>query len=172
MLSGQFQMAHQEIGEEKLDIERLNVNMGGEACAGYTGSDALFEKIAAKVGRPLPEAYIRFIRTVDGGCPEVNTFYVEGEDPDNYFGVNGFYSFGEDGYDDIMSAIDDWKIVLGKRAVPIADDGGGNQIYLDMNDAVPSVWLYLHDEDELKLKVADSFEEFIASLMIDPDLDD
>ncbi|EFF73981.1 hypothetical protein [Achromobacter piechaudii] len=31
------------------------------------------------------------------------------------------------------------------------------------------VWLYLHDEGPVSVKLADSFEEFIAGLSVDPD---
>jgi hypothetical protein len=166
-------MEHQKTGVGKnMDLERLNINLGGKPVAGYSGSDAVFDEVGAKVGGRLPDAYIQFIRTVDGGHPEIGCFVLPGDDPDDIFEVNHFYAFSDQRVDNIADAIDGWQSVLGKKTLPIGADGGDNQIYLDLNDAVPSVWLYIHDvdeeEEEPRIKVADSFEEFIASLIADP----
>jgi hypothetical protein len=47
--------------------------------------------------------------------------------------------------------------------------GGDNQFYLDLNEATPSVWIYLHDENEARVKLANSLEEFIDGLNVNPD---
>lgn len=47
--------------------------------------------------------------------------------------------------------------------------GGGNQFFLKLNDAVPSVWIHLHDEDVAAVKLANSFDEFLSALTTNPD---
>lgn len=154
-----------------MQIERLNINIGGDPVAGYVGSDELFYEVGGMVGGCLPESYMQFIRTVDGGCPEIGCFLLPGDDPDNIFEVNEFYSFTDERIENIVDVIKDWQSILGDGALPIGADGGGNQIYLVLTDEEPSVWIYLTDDedDEVRIKVANSFEDFIASLMADPD---
>jgi hypothetical protein len=94
-----------------VDIARLNVNVGGRPVGGYTGSDAMFDEVAARAGGPLPDAYIQFIRTVDGGHPEHGCFLIPGDDPDDIFEVNEFYSFAGKRIENIMDAIDRWQSV-------------------------------------------------------------
>jgi hypothetical protein len=147
-----------------MDIKRLNVNVGGEPSAGFEGNASVFDEVVSYTGKTLPEAYIQFIRTADGGCPEIGSFFPKGGDPDNEFEINRIYSFSNPDGENVRDAIMGWKDVLGSDKFPFAEDGGGNQIYLDLGDSTPSVWIYLHDEDGARVKIADSFEEFIDGL--------
>jgi hypothetical protein len=49
---------------------------------------------------------------------------------------------------------------LGPSAMVIGDDPGGDQIYLQMSDEIPSVWYWMHEE-EGSIKLADDFGSFI-----------
>jgi hypothetical protein len=54
--------------------------------------------------------------------------------------------------------------VLGEQALPIGQDGGANQIYIDLASGGESVWVYLHDEKQARIKVADTFRQFLNML--------
>lgn len=153
-----------------MNLKRLNINVNGIPASEFVGTDHLFNNVAARVGVPLPKAYIDFIREVDGGHPEIGSFFPQGETTTNSFSVDWFYSFSNPNIESINIALDGWGKILGSMALPIARDAGGNQFFLNLSDAVPSVWVYLHDENGEKIKLADSFEEFLAKLTINPDL--
>ncbi len=152
-----------------MDIGRLNVNVGGKASIGFSGDAVLFDDIGSRVGGDLPREYIYFIQTVDGGHPEVGSFLLPGGNADNYFDINWFYSFGDVRIENIDCALGRWSDVLGPGMLPIGTDAGGNQIYLDLNDSPSAVWLYIHDEDKSRIRVADSFGDFVSSLTMNPD---
>lgn len=105
----------------------------------------------------------------DGRHPEIGSFRPQAERPGNSFSIDWFYTFSNPDIENINIALDGWSKVLGSMALPIARDAGGNQFYLNLNDAVPSVWLYLNDENGGKVKLADSLEEFLSALTINPD---
>lgn len=152
-----------------MNIERLNININGVPAPSFDGGDAIFSEVGLRVGAVLPASYVHFIMKVDGGHPEVGCFYPQEGDPHNLFSVDWFYSFANPDVENIKTALDGWSVVLGKHAMPIGRDAGGNQIYLALDVAVPSVWIYLHDENGSRVKLANSFEEFLASLMLNPD---
>ena len=151
------------------NIDRLNINNGGQPVSGYTGSSAVFGEVGALVGGALPDAYIDFIRKVDGGHPEVGCFPMSGGRPDDLMEVAWFYSFANPNLENIKAAINGWAELLGPLALPICHDGGGNQVYLLLGPNAPSVWLYLHDENAARVKLADCFEDFLSGLVTNPD---
>jgi hypothetical protein len=53
---------------------------------------------------------------------------------------------------------------LGGNKLPIAEDGGGNQILLDFTRSPAAVTIVFDDAGGREVTVADSFEEFIDSL--------
>ena len=150
-----------------MDIGRLKININGKPSPGFKGADSAFHEIASLVGGQLPESYIRFIRQVDGGHPEIGSFRGPGDDPNNMFEVDWFYSVGNPAVKTVKDAIASWGAVLGAGTLPIGRDGGGNQIYISLDSS--SVWLYLHDEGGKRLRVADNFEHFVDSLVMNPD---
>lgn len=152
-----------------MNLERLNINVNGIPASGFVGSDDLFNNVAARVGVPLPKEYIDFIREADGGHPEIGSFFSQGGKTANPFSIDWFYTFSNPDIENINTALDGWGKVLGSMVLPIARDAGGNQFCLRLSDAVPTVWLYLHDENGEKIKLADSLEEFLAALTINPD---
>lgn len=151
-----------------MNLERLNINIDGMPASGFIGSDDLFSNVAARVGCRLPDEYIDFIREVDGGHPEVGTFFLRCE-TENSFSIDWFYTFSNPHVENVNAALDGWGKVLGSLVLPIARDAGGNQFCLDLNDAIPSVWIYLHDENVGKIKLTDSFVEFLATLTTNPE---
>jgi len=152
-----------------MNVVRLNINVNGISSAGYVGDD-LPSKLNRLIGRDVPGSYVEFLEQADGGHPEIGCFHVEGDGrKDNLFDVDWFYSVNNPGVESIEGAISLWRETLGSSCLPIGRDGGGNQIYLELGDKVPAVWLYLHDESRVRLKLADSLPIFLDSLISNPD---
>lgn len=151
-----------------MNITRLNINVHGITVPGFGGNERLFDQIGGLVGASLPEDYISFIRTADGGHPELDTFVLNPE-TDSAFGVDAFYSFSNPAVENIKTAIERWGRTLGKKMLPIGHDGGDNQFYLNLNEQPASVWIFLHDEGNARVKLADSLAQFIATLDTNPD---
>ncbi len=152
-----------------MNIERLNINVNGVPSVGFNGGDAAFQEVASLVGGLLPKSYIEFMKRADGGHPEIGCFYPQGSDPTNMFEIDWFYSLGNPRVERVKDVIAIWGAVLGTQTLPIGRDGGGNQIYIDLGGSSPSIWLYLHDENGKRLKLSDSFEEFLDGLLMNPD---
>jgi hypothetical protein len=152
-----------------MNLKRININVNGIPASGFIGSDDIFNNVATRLGFPLPSKYIDFIREADGGHPEVGSFFYRAEGIENSFSIDWFYTFSNPIVENINTALDCWGKALGSMALPIARDAGGNQFYLNLIDLVPSVWLYLHDENGRRIKLADSLEEFFSVLTINPD---
>lgn len=152
-----------------MNLEKLNINVNGKPSLGFNGSSLIIEEIEAMIGFSLPKSYLDFINRVDGGHPEVGSFYPKGGSSENSFTVDWFYSFANPNIENIKSAINGWGELVGKQALPIGRDAGGNQIYLAVDQSSTSVWLLLHDENDKRVKLAESLEEFISGLTINPD---
>jgi hypothetical protein len=86
--------------------------------------------------------------------------------------VDAFYHLTADdrGPESLWYAVEHWKQTLGQAALPFAADAGGNQFFLDLSSKPATVRLCLHDEAMHIVDIATSFEEFINSLEIDPDM--
>ncbi|WP_226469881.1 SMI1/KNR4 family protein [Luteimonas panaciterrae] len=153
-----------------MDISALNVNVGGRPVLGYKGDGSVIRELEALVGAPLPASYLDFIRSVDGGHPEVGCFPVPGGDSENLVEVDWFYSLETSGVEKLRFAIEKYCPTLGPQTLPIGRDGGGNQFYLLLNSEPPSVWIYLHDEGGKRVKLADTLEMFLFGLILNPDL--
>lgn len=152
-----------------MNIMRLNINVNGVKAPGFVGTDELFYTLAARIGTSIPQEYIDFIKEVDGGHPEIGSFCRE-NDIENILGdVDWFYTFSNVHIENIHTALDAWGEKIGGYSLPIGRDGGGNQIYLDLKTNPASVWLYLHDEGESRIKLANSFDEFLSGLTTNPD---
>lgn len=153
-----------------MNINRLNININGVSSPGFSGDTSLFEELTKLVGSDIPSDYIKFIMRADGGHPEIGCFkIIANNNNENLFDVDWFYSVGNLSLEKVEDALFKWGGVLGKYNLPIGRDAGGNQIYLNLEDQVPSVWLYLHDEGGVRLRVSNDFLEFIDSLIINPD---
>lgn len=153
-----------------MNLERLNINVNGTPSPRFSGDDSLFERLAGLVGSDLPNDYIQFILNVDGGHPEVGCFRpIDDYNSNNLFDVDRFYSINNPAVESVEDELSKWVSVLGPRNLPIGRDGGGNQIYLNFVDEIPSVWLYLHDEGGAKIKISNSFSEFLDGLFMNPD---
>jgi len=151
-----------------MDLERLNINVGGVRAPGFVGDEEAFEKTGTLIGVQLPKDYVNFIKAADGGHPEVGSFFLNGDRIDNSFSVDWFYTFSNPNVENINAAINQWGNILGPKMLPIGRDAGGNQFYLNLADVVPTVWIYLHDNKE-RIELAKSFAEFLSALTDNPD---
>ena len=147
----------------------LNISVGGVQVPGFSGDPSLLRDLEELVGCRLPLDYIEFLMCADGGCPELNCIQVPGDDPENIFGVNSFYSLANPCVENIQSALNSYSHLLGPHNLPIGRDGGGNQFYLMLDADPQSVWVYLLDEGGVRVKLANSFGEFVSQLHVDPD---
>ena len=128
-----------------MDIARLNVSYIGKPVSGFQGDMRRFQELESQVGKPLPAAYVEYLLTHDGGGPKVSRFFPQGRTHHMLaFEICRFHSLS-DGPQCIFGTLKDWKWTLGKGMLPIANDGGNNQIYLNLNEEVPSVWFWAHD---------------------------
>jgi len=124
-------------------------------------------------GVKLPLDYIGFLRFSNGGSPEVDTFvYRVGED-EGEGAVSTFFSLTSDKDDTygIWYCTGLIESVLGFKCVAIAENGGGDMIFLDMRDKPPSVKILYRSSGNSTPEIADTFEDFIDSLHLNPDYD-
>lgn len=171
------------------DLRELGLNDAGmpvETLPPTQQQLALVEQLA---GIRLPADYTRFLRFSNGGHPLLNTFYVQVDvkgyreqwSMDNFFSISSDDSLTEDTDEVVWRYHHRWE-GLPAALVPIADNGFGDEIYLDLTgEGNGQVVLMAHERPEwargelpaanVLLPVAASFDEFIDSLSADPDLE-
>ena len=156
------------------DLSELNINEGGSPVTRPRPAPSQIAFVEDLVGAELPSSYIALLMFSNGGCPELDTFYVETvEGSRQPWAIDRFFH--------VFSDLDSTENVVwsyrhrwssARRAIlPIGRDGGGNLICLDLTEpAAGRVVLWVHDvPGYLLLPVADSFEEFIDALTVNPD---
>jgi hypothetical protein len=149
------------------DISELNINEAGNPVARPVPTD-LFKAFQSETGLEMPPGLKRLLQHANGGHPELDS--VGGAM--GRFAVNTFFHLTADdrGPESVWYAIEHWGPILGNTALPFADDGGGNQFFLDLSVQPPTVKLCLHDVSMRSVEIAPTFELFIDSLSIDPDM--
>src|SRR5688572_6087547 len=145
------------------DLRELKVNVGGKPVQRPAPTPDEVAAFEAYLGARLPQAYRGFLEFANGGHPQVGSFIPLGGDPSDKWAVNRFYHLGPDRDDpgNIWKVTKGWRAVLGPQSLPIANDGGGNQIFINFSSTPPSVELCIHDESFRIVRVADSFEDFV-----------
>lgn len=154
------------------NLEELNINEGGRPVSRPQPSEKDITAFQDHFGHALPVEYMRLLRFANGGYPELDSFVPKGADKSNRWAVNFFYRLESDKNDmaGLWNAVEDWGAVLGKSRLPIACDSGGNQIVLNLEASPAKVELCIHDEGFRIVPVADSFEQFLDLLSVDPDM--
>ena len=99
-----------------MNLKLLNINVNGIPASGFVGSDDRFDNVAARVGVPLPKEYIDFIREVDGGHPEIGTFFPPGQTMANSLSIDWFYTFSNPCIENINAALNVWGVSARRRA--------------------------------------------------------
>jgi hypothetical protein len=154
------------------NLADLNINEGGQVVRRPKPTDKDIAAFERQIGHSLPPEYLQLLRFVNGGHPQLDSFVPKGADEDNKWAVNIFYNLGPDKNDigGLWKAVEGWQKVLGKLRLPIACDSGGNQIVLNLRKEPATVELCIHDEGFHIVPVADSLEQFLDFLSVDPDM--
>lgn len=164
MLYGQSPLEHPETRFTMRDISELRINVGGMPVPKTDTRMEYFRSIELKHGLNIPLAIKEFILAAGGGHPELDTIDVAG----GTFAVDHFYSADPQDVDsNFADAVATWAPILGNLVIPIAEDGGGNQFYVDL--ASGYVGICLHDESMRKVILTPSFEAFIDTLAVGED---
>jgi hypothetical protein len=147
------------------DLSELNINEGGRHVARPSPSTEIISAFQARYGVTLPEDYLNLLRHSNGGHPELDSF---GASP---WAVNELYHLDYDRSvtDSLWVAMDTWRPILGNRALPFAEDGGGNQFFIDLATSKAAVKVCVHDDNFAIIDLAPSFQAFIDGLSFDPD---
>ena len=149
------------------DLAELNLN-SPQARMKPTAKD--FKKFEQEFEVILPTEYCQLLEFSNGGSLEIDSFVAKEGNPECSWSVNHFYHIAaEKGWDDLFTATRRFRARADVNTVPIAEDGGGNIIFLNYRHSTPTVCIWVHDEPKTIIKVASSFEAFIDSLQQNPD---
>lgn len=174
MRIGRYHSVHARAkGETQMrDLNELNINEGGKPVTRPQPTSDQISFVESLIGVKLPASYTEFLTFSNGGHPELDTFYFEIEGLQDEWNVNYFFciSSNPNAYGDVVWNYKRYQTMIPEKVLPIADDGSGNLICLDLaKPKKESVVLWVHDAFEHQLRlVADSFEEFIDSLAKNP----
>jgi hypothetical protein len=152
------------------NLAELNINHGGRPVMRPPPTQENIRDFEKAFGLKLPPLHLQLLMHANGGHPELNSY--ENSTNGNQTAINHFYHLS----DDRSSARSMWKIkydhrkYMSKTVLPFAEDGGGNLICLESGTERNPISIYLHDEDFKGVHLAESFEDFIDQLKIDPQM--
>jgi hypothetical protein len=158
------------------DLNELNINDGGSPVRRPAPTPEQFRIVENLIGTQLPPAYIEFLQFANGGHPELDTFEVNHGEYHDEWGVSDFFYILSDSEHsaDLLDVVGRyhhrWPGAV-REMLPIANDGGDNLFYLDLSaEGKGRVVVHIHDEPGFPIRpLANSFEEFIDNLMMNPD---
>ena len=155
------------------NLAELNINEGGKPVMRRMPTEAEFASFEARYQVKFPEDLKQLLRYSNGGHPELSSVKAADPEHDLGLGVNHFRHLSPDneGTRSLAYGLEEWRPILGKKALPFASNGGGDEFFLDLSDTPSSVKICLHDERMAIAFVAPSFEAFIDGLYLDPDLE-
>jgi cell wall assembly regulator SMI1 len=156
------------------DLNELNLNEGGEPVTRPAPSVAEITLLEQELEAKLPQDYLDFLQFSNGGHPEVDTFYVTTGRVVQDWGISRFFNLTPEqpSSEELTHNLRWFWAEVANGLLPIANDGGGNLICLDLRDgSYGSILLWVHDVGEkgLFIPVADSFGELMDSLEVNPD---
>lgn len=151
------------------DLDELSINSYPDAPR-PAPTEEQFRRFAVAFDVDLPDRYADFLRHANGGHPELDSFVPVDADAADSWAVDHFYHLSEEeDSESLWVATRTWRPVLGNRAVPIASDGGGNQVFLDLDENPVMVKLAIA-EGALSIRdVSRDFEQFLDLLHTNPD---
>lgn len=140
-------------------------------------SSAAIEDFERRRDLALPGSYKEFLLATNGGIPATPAFPVEGIPRTRIWVIQAFFGVGvREPTNELSYGYDLYAGGIPGGIVPIASDGMGNYVCLDMRKGADRVafWDKRHfwgtgewRESDL-YHVANSFEEFLASLRPNP----
>ena len=148
------------------DLEELGIWHSREPLPPPTSEQIDF--VETLIGAKLPESYVAFLRFSNGGRSEASVFYDRTEGSREEWEVDRFFHISAD-INSTENVVWNYQHLwpgAPREILPIADDGSGNLICLDLTASGKGrVIVWVHDDPDLPIvEVADSFEEFIDSL--------
>ncbi|MCP3925715.1 MAG: SMI1/KNR4 family protein [Desulfobacterales bacterium] len=148
------------------DLSEINISKS-KLCPSKKEIEAYEKKFKVKI----PIEYINFLNFSNGGFPELDSFIPEGQNENNKWSVDHFYFLNnkKSEFHNIWKITKEWYKHIGKYSIPIASDGGDNQIYIDTKQD-NAIFLCIHDENFKKIKVAKSLKGFLDLLEEDPEM--
>lgn len=141
------------------------------------------KEIEMNIGKQLPSDYKDFLKEY-GGCYLESTKTTDeieydvcykpiekdpwmGKDDDTQL-LEDFYGLAND-HSNLQEAIDTYSDRFPKNIIPIASSSGGNEICMDIDNEKILFWDHeLSHPDKDFFLIANSFEEFILSLVDEP----
>jgi hypothetical protein len=153
------------------NLAELNINEGGRPVSRPPPSDAQISEFERQFGVTVPLPLITLLRYANGGHPERDSIDPVGATDGSGWGVNRFFHLSSDrtGPSSLWKAMQAWHPILGKAAIPIANDGCGNVFFIDSTSDAAEVKVCIHDDNFSVRDLAPSFEDFIDRLYLDPD---
>ncbi len=155
------------------DLNELNMNEDGEPIMREKPQINEIKEFETEFDLILPDDYIKFLNFSNGGSPEVDSFALEGN-MNNLWSIDTFYHLNSDknSLGNLWNAMKRWGDKFDEKIIPIAYDGGDNQILLDTSkgEGLNLIKLCIHDENFKIIDIANSFSELIDMLFLDPDM--
>lgn len=138
-------------------------------------TDQQFELVEKLVGAQLPESYKSFLRTVNGGKPQLNSFLSEFEGNEQRWTIDRFLHLAattEDTSDseDVVWVYQQRGSKTARELLPVIVDNEGSYYCLDLGqEFYGRLVLLSRQEPEFSfLPIADSFEQFVDGLTVNP----
>ena len=194
---GRTKRCTSEIQEERAlkvatmrDLQELKLNDAGAPVITAPPTKQQLAYLEHLVGAPLPPAYVEFLQFSNGGHPQLNSFFIEvrAEGYREQWSVDNFFSISSDDpdvedTDEVLWRYNHRNDTLTQEFLPIADNGIGDTIYLDLTrEGHGRVVLCARERpawargalpaSDVLLPIAASFEEFIDLLTLNPDLEE
>ncbi|MBC1898549.1 SMI1/KNR4 family protein [Listeria booriae] len=120
----------------------------------------------------LAEDYKKFLLDFNGGYADPNVFKISEEQGES--ALNTLYGLGiDDEYDELASVYESLDGIIPSDFISIADDSGGNQICLGVDDDYfGKVFVWIHDmeiEEDMDnmFLLADNFKLFLNNLHVE-----
>lgn len=154
-----------------MDFQRLNINEGGQAVRRLPPTEAEIAAFEKNFGVVISQAYLDLLRFSNGGHPGLDCYDPNGRDDESSFAVNKFFHLDSDrdAFNNLWRETEVWRPYIGHAALPIAGDGGGNILFLDLSMSAQPVKVCWHDEQFLVGDIAPTLGDFIAGLYIPED---
>ncbi len=128
-------------------------------------SEALLKAAELIVGDVLPGDYKECARLCHGGHPTNNTFAFNDPEVGRMEGCVGvLLSLSTDNNEGFFAVHQRLSPFLPPRAIPIADDGGGDFVCLDYSQGAPPSIGYWHHGADTLVYLAPSFTAFLQML--------
>jgi len=153
------------------NLSELNINEGGKAVTRPAPTVDTVKAFQSHFGIVLPDEYLKLLQYSNGGHPELDSIQPVGRPEAQRWSVSWFYELDDDrdSTTSLWYATAAWRSILGRDALPFAEDQLGNQFFLDLSLSESAVKICIHDDNFSIADLAPSFEAFLDGLSRDPE---